>query len=126
MQMFKRHRIPRILIITMLIASVLSSCYKFGKPAEDIQTTEYLLALDAKDWLQRNVAYPNDSSFRNLLQEMAKIDTPEVKGVINGGGSQITGEFTIEEAQDLAATLRCGTLPAKIQVLKETVIGGHQ
>jgi SecD/SecF fusion protein len=39
---------------------------------------------------------------------------PTVQGKITGGVSQITGNFTIEEAQDLANVLKSGKLPIKL------------
>jgi SecD/SecF fusion protein len=44
-------------------------------------------------------------------------------GPISGGNSQISGDFTIEEAQDLATVLRAGKLPAKAEIIQSDVIG---
>ena len=48
---------------------------------------------------------------------------PNVQGMINGGRSQITGNFTVEEAKDLANLLRAGALPVKAKILGDTTIG---
>ncbi len=48
---------------------------------------------------------------------------PRVNGPITGGHSQITGNFTIKEADDLANILKSGKLPAKAQIIQETVVG---
>jgi len=48
---------------------------------------------------------------------------PEVKGRIDGGQSQITGNFSVEEAQDLANVLECGKLPAPATIIQEQVVG---
>lgn len=44
-------------------------------------------------------------------------------GPISGGQSRITGNFTIEEAQDLANVLRAGKLPASADVVQSEVVG---
>jgi len=48
---------------------------------------------------------------------------PTVQSVITGGHSQITGNFTIEEAKDLANVLKAGRLPATIRIEAEEIIG---
>ena len=48
---------------------------------------------------------------------------PRVNGEINGGSSQITGNFTLEEAQDLANVLKSGKLPAPATIIQEQVVG---
>jgi SecD/SecF fusion protein len=45
------------------------------------------------------------------------------KGAITGGTSQISGSFTIQEAQDLASVLRTGKLPAPAKIVQEQVVG---
>ena len=48
---------------------------------------------------------------------------PNVNSEIAGGRSQITGHFTIEEAQDLANVLKSGKLPAPARIVSDTVVG---
>ena len=48
---------------------------------------------------------------------------PTVNDRIEGGNSQITGNFTPEEAQDLANVLECGKLPAPAKIIQESVVG---
>ena len=48
---------------------------------------------------------------------------PRVSVEITGGNSQITGTFTLEQAQDLANVLMSGKLPAPAKVISETVVG---
>ena len=42
---------------------------------------------------------------------------------ISGGNSNITGSFTVEEAQDLANILKTGKLPAPARIVQEQVVG---
>jgi SecD/SecF fusion protein len=44
---------------------------------------------------------------------------PLVIGEIGGGQSQISGQFKQEEAQDLANTLKAGTLPLNVRIVQE-------
>lgn len=48
---------------------------------------------------------------------------PTVNAEISGGVSNITGNFTIEEARDLANILQAGKLPAPAKIIEETVVG---
>jgi SecD/SecF fusion protein len=48
---------------------------------------------------------------------------PTVNGEIKGGKSQITGNFTVEEANTLAAVLSAGKLPAPARIVEESVVG---
>jgi len=48
---------------------------------------------------------------------------PVIREKISGGEAQITGSFTIEEAQDLAIVLRAGALPAPVKILSNITIG---
>ncbi len=48
---------------------------------------------------------------------------PKVNGEITGGRSAITGNFTIEEAEDLANVLKSGKLPAPANIIQEQVVG---
>ncbi len=54
---------------------------------------------------------------------------PTVQSEITGGSSQITGNFTIKEAQDLANILKSGKLPAQARIVEEEIVGpslGHE
>jgi SecD/SecF fusion protein len=48
---------------------------------------------------------------------------PYVNGEIPNGNSQISGNFTFEEAKDLANILKAGSLPAPTQIVEETTVG---
>ena len=49
--------------------------------------------------------------------------SPNVNSVIEGGRSQITGNFTTDEAKDLANVLKSGKMAAKVDIISDTVIG---
>lgn len=48
---------------------------------------------------------------------------PTVQTEITGGNSSITGNFTVEEAKDLANTLKSGKMPAPARIVQEDVVG---
>lgn len=48
---------------------------------------------------------------------------PRVNSVIEGGRSSITGQFTTDEAKDLANVLKSGKMAAKVDIISDTVIG---
>ena len=48
---------------------------------------------------------------------------PVVNGEIPTGQSEISGNFTLLEAQDLANILKSGSLPAPTQIVEESIIG---
>ena len=51
------------------------------------------------------------------------ISAPVIRTAILGGSGQITGNFTSEEARDLAILLRAGALPAPLIVIEERTVG---
>ena len=48
---------------------------------------------------------------------------PTVNSEITGGSSEISGNFTVEEAEDLANVLKSGKLPAPATIIQEQVVG---
>lgn len=70
------------------------------------------------DITRRNVGKP----FAIVLDDVI-ITAPVINGVIPGGSGQISGNFTVESATDLAVLLRAGALPAPLKVVEERVVG---
>lgn len=75
----------------------------------------------AKDWatitrnnLGRSIAIVLDEHVYSF---------PNVNSEITGGSSQITGNFTPEEANDLSNVLKSGKMSAKVNVVSNNVIG---
>ncbi|MDY6464213.1 MAG: protein translocase subunit SecDF [Bacteroidales bacterium] len=67
-----------------------------------------------KDNLKRQVAIVLDGMVYSY---------PTVQSEITGGNSQITGNFTMENCQDLANVLKSGKLPAPATIIQEQVVG---
>jgi preprotein translocase subunit SecD len=51
------------------------------------------------------------------------ITAPVIRSVILGGTAEISGSFTIKEANDLALLLRAGALPAPLNIVEERSVG---
>lgn len=48
---------------------------------------------------------------------------PRVQNEITGGNTEITGDFTIDEANDLANILKSGKMPAPAHIISDTIVG---
>jgi preprotein translocase subunit SecD len=51
------------------------------------------------------------------------ISAPVIREPITGGSGQISGNFTVQSANDLAILLRAGALPAPLTVIEERTVG---
>jgi len=51
------------------------------------------------------------------------ISTPVVNEAIAGGSAQITGDFTVDEAKELARNLNAGALPVPIELISQQTVG---
>jgi SecD/SecF fusion protein len=75
----------------------------------------------AKMW-RRLTADNVGKSIAIVLDDMV-YSFPTVQNEIAGGNSSITGNFTINEAKDLANVLKAGKLPAPARIVEEAVVG---
>ncbi|WP_137134585.1 protein translocase subunit SecDF [Rhizobium sp. FKY42] len=67
---------------------------------------------------QQNVGRP----FAIVLDDQV-ISAPVIREPIVGGSGQISGNFTVQGANDLAVLLRAGALPATLTVVEERTVG---
>jgi preprotein translocase subunit SecD len=51
------------------------------------------------------------------------ISAPIIQEPITGGSGQISGNFTVQQANDLAILLRAGALPAPLTIIEERTVG---
>ncbi len=58
-----------------------------------------------------------------IVLDDAVYSAPRILTQIDGGRSQITGNFTIEDTKDLANTLNSGKMPAPTRIVQEDVVG---
>jgi SecD/SecF fusion protein len=47
---------------------------------------------------------------------------PRVMNEISGGNTEITGDFTIEEANEIVNILKSGELPFELKIVEEQII----
>jgi SecD/SecF fusion protein len=84
----------------------------------------------AKIWEQMTGdAYKNQSQIAIVLDNIVYSAPGVTSGPIAGGRSQISGDFTVAEGQDLANVLRAGKLPASAEIIQGEVVGptlGHE
>jgi SecD/SecF fusion protein len=70
-----------------------------------------------------------DMTTKNVNERVAVVldglvnSDPRVNEPITGGNTSISGDFTVEEAQDLENVLKAGKLPAPISIIEESVVG---
>lgn len=97
-----------------------------AQPGFDQQTNEPIVSFrfdstGAKRFglvTQKNVGRP----FAIILDNKV-ISAPVIREPILGGSGQISGGFTVEEANNLAILLRAGALPAPLTILEERTVG---
>ena len=88
-----------------------------GKVAIKMEMT----STGAKTWARltaKNVGRPIAIALDDIVYS-----APNVNGPIEGGSSEITGKFTVVEAQDLANILKSGKLDAPANIVAQQVVG---
>ena len=69
------------------------------------------------------VAYAQNSNIAIVLDDIIYSAPGVTRGAISGGRSEITGDFDLNEAIDLANVLRAGKLPASATIIQSEVVG---
>lgn len=75
----------------------------------------------AREW--KRITGENVGNCIAIVLDDQVYSAPRVNGEIAGGRSSITGDFTLEEAKDLANILKSGKLPAPAVIVQEAVVG---
>ena len=68
-------------------------------------------------------AYKKKSQIAIVLDDLVYSAPGVTNGAIAGGNSQISGNFTVEQGQDLANILKSGKLEAPARIVQEQVVG---
>ena len=68
-------------------------------------------------------AFKQSSSIAIVLDDIVYSAPGVSRGAISGGRSEITGNFTLNEAIDLANVLRAGKLPASAEIIQSEIVG---
>lgn len=97
--------------------------------APDPTTGEIQVSLNmdpkgAKIWadMTTRAAQDNNREIAIVLDDKV-ISSPSVRNPITGGRSSITGNFSVQEASDLASMLEIGKLPARVRIVQEANVG---
>jgi SecD/SecF fusion protein len=90
---------------------------QMGKPSISMQMNP----TGTKTWARlttKNVGRPIAIALDDIVYS-----APNVNGAIEGGNSEISGNFTVEEAKDLSQILTSGKLDAPAKIVAEQVVG---
>jgi SecD/SecF fusion protein len=68
-------------------------------------------------------AFREGSNIAIVLDDVVYSAPGVSKGAISGGRSEISGQFSLEEAIDLANVLRAGKLPASAEIIQSEIVG---
>ncbi|WP_286743917.1 MULTISPECIES: protein translocase subunit SecDF [Roseivirga] len=88
-----------------------------ARPAVSMQMN----TVGAKKW--KNITGQNINRQIAIVLDNYVYTAPNVTGEIPNGSSSISGNFTQEEAEDLANILKAGSLPAPTRIVEEAVVG---
>ncbi|QNK61796.1 protein translocase subunit SecDF [Pedobacter sp. PAMC26386] len=93
-----------------------------GKP----EVTMYMTGEGAQKWKKITAEASADANNKKsiaIVLDNAVYSAPTVQNEIPNGISSITGNFTVNETQDLANILKAGKLPAPARIVGEFVVG---
>ena len=93
----------------------------FGQTSAYANVSMTMNAEGARDW--QRITRDNIGKSIAIVLDGYAYSFPTVQNEIAGGSSQITGNFTVEEAKDLANTLNSGKMPAPARIIQEDVVG---
>ncbi|OEK03200.1 protein translocase subunit SecDF [Roseivirga sp. 4D4] len=100
-----------------VVTDARQSLDQMARPAVSMQMN----SIGAKKW--KNLTGANINRHIAIVLDNYVYTAPNVNGEIPNGSSQIMGNFTVEEAQDLANILKAGSLPAPTRIVEEAVVG---
>lgn len=87
----------------------------------NVEITMMMNAEGAKVW--KRLTAENIGNQIAIVLDDYVYSAPRVNSEIPNGRSSITGNFTVEEAQDLANILKAGKLPAPARIVQEEIVG---
>lgn len=90
-------------------------------PLRGIEVSMRMNAEGARNWAR--VTGQNIGKQVAIVLDDKVYSAPNVNDKIEGGQSSITGNFSIEEARDLANVLKSGKMDAKVHIISDMVIG---
>ena len=70
-----------------------------------------------------SVTAANVNKFLAIVLDSTVYSAPRILQKISGGRAEITGSFSIQEANNLSIVLRAGALPAPVKIIEEQTVG---
>lgn len=101
--------------------SVADAVGEYSQQGSGAEVSMVMNAAGAKTWAR--LTADNIGGFIAIVLDDYVYSCPRVNGEISGGSSKITGNFTIDEAKDLANVLKSGKLPAPARIVQSDVVG---
>ncbi|MAU37275.1 MAG: protein translocase subunit SecDF [Flavobacteriales bacterium] len=93
----------------------------FGQFSSTAEVSMEMNAEGAKQW--KRLTKENIGKSVAIVLDGYVYSYPTVQSEIAGGRSSITGNFTLDEAKDLANILKSGKLPAPARIIEEAIVG---
>ena len=90
----------------------------------EIQVSLMMDPTGSKKWadMTTKAAQDNNRAVAIVLDDRV-VSAPSVNGPILGGSTAITGNFSVQEGDDLSKILQIGKLPAKTKIIQESLVG---
>ena len=103
---------------------------KAGYQSDSMNNQQIVVSLTFNDEGSKKFAEATERAYNNgetigIYYDGQFISVPRVQSVITGGQAVITGESTIEEAENLASTIRIGGLKVELEELRSNVVGAQ-
>jgi len=95
---------------------------------DDMGNAEYSVELVLNDEGTQKFADATEANIGqpiSIIYDGETISSPTVQSAITGGTAYITGNFTYEEADNLASTIRIGGLQLELKELRSNVVGAQ-
>lgn len=101
------------------VVSDASNEFQNGKPVVSMNMN----TRGAKEWEKLTGDSFNNQTGIAIVLDNKVYTAPGARGVISGGRTEISGNFTVNETKDIANVLRAGKLPASADIIQSEVVG---
>jgi len=108
-----------------LEGDVITNARVVSDPLGNPEVSMSMNAEGAKTWknITGDAASQNPKKSIAIVLDNLVYSAPRVDSEIAGGQSSISGQFNLEEAEDLGNVLKAGKLPAPARIIEEAVVG---
>jgi SecD/SecF fusion protein len=99
--------------------------WNVAQDGNGFEISMYMNSAGAKVWKAMTAEASRDKTKRRIaiILDDFSYSAPNVNGEIPNGSSVIQGDFTMEEAKDLANVLKVGKLPAPLRIVEDVNVG---